>query len=127
MPQPKSKTTKKPTAREPDMTNCVTYLDMPPHEIYGEKAYKEWEKGREARLKAFTDPWAALDAIVGATVEPTGPEWFTVVEFGKRYGIQRPAARERLVKLTTEGKLEQWKGLSTANKRTVTKWRVKAR
>jgi hypothetical protein len=56
------------------------------------------------------NPWAAMDAIVKLVPEPTGPEWFTVKQFGTRYGFGASRAMRNVQGLMDAGKLDFWKG-----------------
>ena len=68
----------------------------------------------------MTDHWAKLDTILTATIEPTGPEWFTLKQFCERYGLSDKTARARLVALIKDGKAEGWeKGGRTVKYRAV--------
>ncbi len=56
--------------------------------------------------------------------EPNGPEWFTLEQMEARYGITRIQARNRLAVINAQGKLEQWKGVSSKSRRTICKYRL---
>jgi hypothetical protein len=51
-----------------------------------------------AKTSKLTDPFAAIDAIVAETSGPTGPEWFTIAQYTKRYGGNREHNMRRLKK-----------------------------
>jgi len=69
------------------------------------------------------DPWSAMDAIVNATAEPTGPEWFTVKDYSARYKVALPTAWTRLTR--ADAMLERWTGYSPAARRRLSKFRVR--
>jgi DNA-binding MarR family transcriptional regulator len=56
------------------------------------------------------DPWARLDALISATIEPKGPEWFTAAEMRKRYGLKRTAIQLRIKRMEERGAIERWTG-----------------
>jgi hypothetical protein len=66
-----------------------------------------------------SDHWAKLDTILAATLEPSGPEWFTLKEFIARYNVSRPTARYRIDKMQQEGRIEVWAGGKTNKYRVV--------
>lgn len=72
-----------------------------------------------------SDPWAALDAIMATDPEPMGPEWFTVNDVMQRYGLGRVAAYNRCRALVNNGKADEWSGVTKANNRITSKYRLK--
>jgi hypothetical protein len=56
-------------------------------------------------MKKPTNPWAAIDAIVKAAPEPTGPGWFSIEEYTERYG-GNPA--HNMAKLRKDPRFERW-------------------
>lgn len=69
-----------------------------------------------------TNPWAALDALMKTDPEPTGPEWFTVVQYTQRYGGSRSG---NAAKLAFDPRLASWKGLVRSTGKITIKYRVK--
>lgn len=69
------------------------------------------------------DPWAAMDALVKQEAEPTGLEWFTVMQFAERYGLSENGAYGKITNYFRAGKLERWKGTGFHCRRTLTKYR----
>jgi hypothetical protein len=72
------------------------------------------------------NPWAAMDAIVNANLEPTGKEWFTGAEYATRYGCSPDAARYKLTRLKSRGLVEQWTGSARGHTCIISKWRAKS-
>ena len=56
-------------------------------------------------------PFDKLDKLLKRTVEPKGPEWFTVKEYSAHGGYSECSVRVLLLKLVKEGKVEMWNGL----------------
>jgi hypothetical protein len=69
-----------------------------------------------------TSPWEAIDAIMNQNPEPTGPEWFTISQYTKRYAMSRPGAEARLIR---DPRFERWVGISREQKRKLVKYRIK--
>jgi hypothetical protein len=76
------------------------------------------------RASKSIDPWAALDALVKQEAEPMGAEWFTVIQFAKRYGYSENGAYGKVRELHRSGKLEKWKGIGLDARRALTKYRL---
>jgi hypothetical protein len=57
-------------------------------------------------MKKSTNPWAAIDAIVKTSPEPTGSEWFTADQYTERYGGN---VRHNMAKLRRDARFEVWK------------------
>lgn len=72
-----------------------------------------------------TDPWAAMDALFKQDEEPTGPEWFTRLQFQSRYDVPQSTAEKRLASLVSGGQLENWRGYSKQYRKNLVKYRVK--
>jgi hypothetical protein len=70
-------------------------------------------------------PWAAVDALLAADREPTGPEWFTKAQFEQRYGVSKYVAKRKLAALVKSGNLEQWFGKRMGLSGGFAKYRVK--
>ncbi len=68
------------------------------------------------------NPWAAIDAIVRANPEPTGPEWFTTKDYVDRYGGSKCQAH---AKLSKDSRFKKWTGTCAATNRVTTKFALK--
>jgi len=79
-------------------------------------------KLKPTKLMAI-DPWGALDSLNREMQEPEGPEWFSVEEFAKRYGLSIEGARRRLRSLEDKGIVGSWRGLGKS-RRVETKFRA---
>lgn len=62
------------------------------------------------KTKTQHNPWAALDALMKADPEPTGPEWFTIGQFAVRYDLTHCGAAGRLGKMERAKQVVKWKG-----------------
>lgn len=79
-----------------------------------------------ARKSKATDPWAAMDEMLAADKEPTGPDWFTVEQLMARYGLSQAGTHAKLKRLHAQGRVEKWFGFSFATRRRITKFRAVA-
>lgn len=66
-----------------------------------------------------------MDRLIGHTIEPMHPEWFTVKQFAKHYGLGQATAYRKLMELVDGGKLECWYGISFVSRRMLRKFRLK--
>lgn len=66
-----------------------------------------------------------MDALVGTTREPQGPEWFSTDDYMERYAVSRQAASRSLKRLMAEGKIERWEGNISSIGRYGYKYRLK--
>jgi len=73
------------------------------------------------------DPWSDMDRLVVTESEPTGPEWFTTTEFGRRYSMCRIAASNRLNIMADRGLVEKWKGRTVGYSAIRCKYRLTAK
>ena len=62
------------------------------------------------KTKTQSNPWAALDALMKADPEPTGPEWFTIGQFAVRYDLTHGGAAYRLGRMERAKQVVKWKG-----------------
>ena len=74
------------------------------------------------KTKTQHNPWAALDALMKADPEPTGPEWFTVYDYTDRYG---GSTSGNAAKLKRDTRFKQWTGISGESRRRTTKYCLK--
>ena len=75
--------------------------------------------------KPTSSHWEKLDKLIGYSVEPLGPEWFTTEQYAKRYDLGNAAAYRQCMDLMNDGVLECWFGISFAGRRKMRKWRIK--
>jgi len=73
-----------------------------------------------------TNPFAAIDLLLGVEKEPVGDEWFSTAQYMAHSGLTKSAARAALEKLFKNGKLERWQGKCSTTLRRVSKFRIKA-
>lgn len=81
-----------------------------------------------ARKSQPIDPWSRMDKMMAASVEPTGPEWFTAADFVKRYPgrFQRQCNASRFLREQANcGILEVWKGHVRGFNATTCKYRFR--
>ena len=77
----------------------------------------------KSRPTASDSPWAKLDAMIAKMKPPTGPEWFSIVQYCERYGCPRTTANHQLHKMVETGVLEIWQG-GTAGAGKVVRYRL---
>lgn len=73
-------------------------------------------------------PFLEIDKLLGRSIEPSGPEWFTHYDYAQHSGISRWQSMVMLDRLCEKGKIEKWVGSGisqSGQKRTIKKYRLK--